>query len=278
MATHLFLTQGKCLLGAAALAAVSLVGRQAAAQYCVGSELWSAPSWQTVGYHPGAARLAACTPTVLYALDGDKNLWKTTDQGSAWTYVTTPGSAASIACNTADPTGTGLVVMNNDKSLYSQDVVNGAWAGWLNFAQYAYEAQVIGGGPNLVTAINYDGSIWTSKPVSGIGGGAYTGGLPFVGHGVPSFAGVTATNASRMTGGPRQFFILQDDGLLWQADTANSWEFYLMSSQIVNVIDVTVDAETSTLFELDNEGTIYKATLAEIATYSSPVACIDSIF
>jgi hypothetical protein len=270
MSTKFALAKGKSLFCAAVVAALSLAGRSAAASYsyyCVNTELWSV-NWQNVGSEPNASRLAACSDQLLYALDVDKKLWKSTNGGAygSWTYVTAPGSAASIACNTTD--GSGLVVMNNDKSLWSQQIsAYGDWEQWLFYGDHAYDAQVIGGGPGLLTAINFDQTIWTATGISGVGGGQWVGGLPFVSHG-------TVSTAARMSGSGTEFFIANYDGSLSQADTSWGWEFYSIPSPTsAKLIDIAVDATEASLFLLDASGNIWNAVPREVGGYSSAAAC-----
>ncbi len=199
---------GTRLPAAVLAAALSLVGTTAKAGVVSSSDGFSV-DWETVGYPWAAQRIAACSATKLFALNTDKSLYVNYSGGidSEWQYVTTPGSADSIACD-----GSTLIVMNTDKSIWREVVsASGAWLGWIKYAD-AGGARVIGGGPGVLTALNFDQSVWTSV-------GDDSTSFPGQWWTKRDVAGVAARiTGSLTTNNVGRFFALNTDGSLWYND------------------------------------------------------------
>lgn len=162
--------------------------------------------WEIVSHPAAAQRLAACSPHKLYILNTDKSLYVSYQGGvdGSWQYVTTPGSADSIACD-----GSTLFVLNGDKSLWREVVsAGGQWLGWVQLSN-ANEALLIGGGPRVLTALNYNQSVWTSVADK-------RSAFPGVYWSYRDTAGVAARiSGCSSSGHGDRFFALNDDGSLW---------------------------------------------------------------
>jgi hypothetical protein len=145
------LRANKVLPCAAAVAVLSFAATTAKADVSV--------AWQLIGYPWAASKIAACNENEIFAMNTDHSLYVNYNGGrdGYWQYLTTPGSADSIACD-----GRVFVVMNYDKTIWRLVVnSNGTFQEWIRYSA-AGDAVRIGGGPGVVTALNTDQSLWTS--------------------------------------------------------------------------------------------------------------------
>jgi hypothetical protein len=198
------------LLALSAFGVVSLASSAAMADIGV--------AWTQVGHPYAASKIAACSPTQIYALNTDHTLWVNNSGGadSGWNYLTTPGGAANIACD-----GRVLVVMNTDKTLWRAVFnPNGSFNEWIRYSAAAGAAS-IGGGPGVLTALNTDRGLWTSTALDSatFSGQAWWGrGTAFQAARFTGFQAWSGYNPWHLDNNVARFYALNDNGSLWYND------------------------------------------------------------
>jgi hypothetical protein len=214
-----------------------------------------------VGHPGGAAKIAACSETTIYALNYDHTLWVSQQGGADWTwqYLTTPGGVDSMACD-----GQTLIVLNYDKTVWRYVAgPDGKFEGWLQYAT-AGGAMQLGGGPGVLTALNFDQSFWTS-----VGNDSSTfPGQWWTERGVPEDA---ARITGSVTGGQfGRFFALNYDGSFWLNDNViaggvSEWKNFT-SGLPEGVVGSEISAAgPAQFFLLDDKNELWSVIVAEVA-------------
>jgi hypothetical protein len=147
------LTAARAQLGALAVVLASLTSSTATANIPV--------TWTQVGYPFAARKIAACGPSLIFALNDDHSLYRGQNGADGqWQYLTTDTYLSGIACD-----GNVLVGMNNDGSIWRANFAGGhfvgALVGW-TYLDGDGDALSIGGGPGVVTVIDKNQSLYTS--------------------------------------------------------------------------------------------------------------------
>ncbi|MGB7974200.1 MAG: hypothetical protein WCF81_07570 [Roseiarcus sp.] len=222
-------------------------------------------AWTPVGYPKDALKIAACSPSKLFALNKDHTLWVSYAGGTDghWRYVTKPVAAASIACD-----GNTLVVMNADKSVWRGVWSGNTFKGWIQYSNAA-DALTIGGGPGVVTAINKDQSIWTSTANDKT---EFPGQVWWPRGSARDAARLTGIqawsgyNPWRLADNVARFFALNDNGSLWfndgvVLDNPGTWRGYAAFRGQPGVKPAEFAAASPTqLYVLDTTAHLWSAT------------------